>query len=150
MAGRNKKPAEVSTGKIGKDAKAHRLAEEERVKLGRESLVAPEWLSFEAQIEFNRVVDEAGQIGLLDNLDLSVLSIYCNAYYCYIELTKKIQSKGFGTRGASSTDISKQEKYVKQILQCSAKLGLATTDRLKIIVPAPKQAPKNKFEKYIQ
>lgn len=38
-----------------------------------------------------------------------------------------------------------QEKYIKQIMQCSTKLGLATTDRLKLIVPTKEETKENKF-----
>ena len=38
-----------------------------------------------------------------------------------------------------------QEKYVKQIMRCSTKLGLATTDRLKLVVPIREEPAENKF-----
>ena len=41
--------------------------------------------------------------------------------------------------------INVQEKYVKQIMQCSTKLGLATTDRLKLVVPIREEPAENKF-----
>lgn len=43
-----------------------------------------------------------------------------------------------------------QEKYVKQIMQCSTKLGLATTDRLKLIVPTKEDPKENKFIELIR
>jgi P27 family predicted phage terminase small subunit len=149
MAGRPRRTVATSTGKIGKAERLRRQNEEEKIKVGRDGLEAPEWLDEEAKEEFVRIVEEAGAIKLFDNLDLSVLAIYCNAYSCYRQLTEKIQEKGFGYNGASDSDISKQEKYVKQILQCSSKLGLATTDRLKLIVPVPEDNKKNKFLKYL-
>ena len=149
MAGRPRRPASISKQKMGKEERLRSQMDEEKIKVGREELTAPEWLDDEAKEEFLRVVEETGEINLLDNLDLSVLAIYCNAYSCYRQLTELIRQKGFRHGGASDSDISKQEKYVKQILQCSAKLGLATTDRLKLIVPAPEETKKNKFLKYL-
>ena len=149
MAGRPRRPASISKQKMGKEERLRRQNEEEKIKVGRDELTAPEWLDDGAKEEFLRVVEETGEINLLDNLDLSVLAIYCNAYSCYRQLTELIRQKGFRHGGASDSDISKQEKYVKQILQCSSKLGLATTDRLKLIVPVPEDNKKNKFLKYL-
>ena len=149
MAGRPPQRVATSKGKIGKDEILRRQIEEEKIKVKRDGLKAPEWLDDEARTEFVRVVEQADQIKLMDNLDLSVLAIYCNAFSSYVKITNLIQQKGFGSRGATNSDISKQEKYVKQILQCSSKLGLATTDRLKLIVPVPEDNKKNKFLKYL-
>ncbi len=119
---------------------------------------APEWLRDEAKEEFERVVGEAGKVDILDNLDLGILAIYCNAYSCYVDVSKLIQENGYlGMRTPKYDDYETvhpllivQEKYVKQIMQCSTKLGLATTDRLKLIVPI-KEAPKeNKFIELIR
>lgn len=149
MAGRRRKPTALSTGKIGNEERIRRQIEEEKIKVGREDLKAPEWLDNEAKVEFDRVVMETESINHLDNLDLSVLAIYCNAYSSYVKITELIRKKGFGSRGASDADISKQEKYVKQIMQCSSRLGLATTERLKLIVPAPEETKNNKYLKYV-
>ena len=55
----------------------------------------------------------------------------------------------FGEYETVSPWVSAQEKYAKQIMQCSAKLGLATTDRLKLIVPTKdEEQPINKYMKY--
>lgn len=155
--GRPRKIVDISTGKIGKDKIASRKQQEEKVKLERDQLVAPEWLSSTAKEEFERVVTEAGSINLLDNLDLGILAIYCNAYNCYVNLTNEIKQTGYlgeresryGTYETVHPLLSAQEKYVKQIMQCSTKLGLATTDRLKLIVPTKDESATNKYLKYL-
>ena len=142
MGGRQKKSASVATGKIGKEAIQAKLKQEEKLKLSRNGLTPPSWLDAFAAEEFSRVVDEAGNINLLDNLDLSILAVYSNAYSRYIEATKFINENGitgdretkYGIQEVVSPYVLAQEKYVKQIMQCSTKLGLATTDRLKLIV----------------
>lgn len=129
-----------------------RSAEESRLKLDRDDLVVPRWLSENliAHNEFVRVVEEAGKIGLLDNLDLSILAIYCKAYSSYVDCTKKIEICGYidANKGSVSPYVNAQAKYVEQIFKCSSKLGLATTDRLKLIVPGAEEVPENKFFKY--
>ena len=98
-----------------------------------------------------------GMLRLLDNLDLGILAMYCNAYDCYVDITEKIQKTGYlGIRKTANDKfqvvhplLSAQEKYVKQIMQCSTKLGLATTDRLKLIVPKKEESSTNKYLKYL-
>lgn len=157
MAGRPRKIVDISTGKIGKEEKARRKAQEEKLKLGRDQLIAPEWLTEEAKEEFLRVVTEAAAIDLLDNLDMGILAIYSNAYAAYVELSKQIQEEGYTVIRTSKYEtytavnplVQAQEKQVKQIMQCSTKLGLATTDRLKLIVPQKEEQTVNKYAKYL-
>ena len=40
------------------------------------------------------------------------------------------------------------DKAATQILKCSAKLGLATTDRLKLIVPTKEETKPSKFANF--
>lgn len=156
MGGRPKKSASVATGKIGKEAIQAKLKQEEKLKLSRTGLVPPSWLDVFAAAEFSRVVDEAGKINLHDNLDFSILAIYSNAYSRYIEATMFITENGltgdretkYGNYEVVSPYVLAQEKYVKQIMQCSTKLGLATTDRLKLIVPCEEMPATNKYLKY--
>ena len=151
--GRPRKVIDISTGKIGKENIKTRQETEKKLKAERKDLIAPDWLSESAKIEFNRVVSECDKINILDNLDLGVLAIYCNAYDGYIEATKKLEVEGVVKKKMTKTGevefinplVNVQEKYVKYIMQSSAKLGLATTDRLKLVVPVKEEKPENKF-----
>lgn len=154
MAGRSRKIVDISTGKIGKEKIRNRQEQEKKLKIDRESLIAPKWLSPNAKLEFERVVEEVSKINILDNLDLSVLAIYCNAYDGYIQTVEILNKEGLiqyketfngDTLAIAHPAINTQEKYVKQIMQCSTKLGLATTDRLKLIVPTKEEPKENKF-----
>ena len=79
---RPRKVVDISTGKIGKQARVARQVAESKIKIDRKQLEtgAPSWLSDGAAQEYNRVVREAGKIGLLDNLDMVVLAIYADNY----------------------------------------------------------------------
>lgn len=151
--GRPRKVIDISSGKIGKENIKNRQEAEKKLKAERDDLIAPDWLSENAKIEFNRVVGECDKISILDNLDLGVLAIYCNAYDGYIETTKKLEVEGLVKKKMTKTGeiefinplVNVQEKYVKYIMQSSAKLGLATTDRLKLVVPVKEEKPENKF-----
>ncbi|NLH46801.1 MAG: phage terminase small subunit P27 family [Acholeplasmataceae bacterium] len=158
--GRPRKKTAVATGKIGKQAAASRMRQEEELKLQRDALAPPAWLNEEAAAEFSRVVEEASKIDILDNLDLAVLAIYANAYTMYLQTVNKIAKFGltgkretlYGTYEVISPYVVAQDKYVKQIMLCSSKLGLATTDRLKLIVPTSDAGSKseNKFLRFVK
>ena len=56
MAGRPRKVIDISTGKIGKEAIKNRKIQEEKLKLGREQLKAPEWLRDEAKEKMQEIL----------------------------------------------------------------------------------------------
>lgn len=155
MAGRPRKVVEISTGKIGKQERLNRRVQEEEIKLDRKELEvgAPAWLSDNAAAEFNRVVAEAKKINLLDNLDLAILAIYADCYDRYVTASRELQKSGLAVEVKGqmypSAFITIADKMATQILKCSTKLGLAVTDRLKLIVPTKEEKSVNKFLKYL-
>lgn len=154
MAGRPRKSVDASVAKRGKKEKINRKIQEEKLKIDRDQLIAPDFLDEMAKEEFYRVVEETAKIDVLDNLDLSILAMYCNAYSQYIEVNEQIRntmpSLRYNDKGRSSPLINIQDKLAKQILSYSSKLGLATTDRLKLMVPNELAENKeNKFLKYV-
>lgn len=151
------RPIAVNKSNLSKKEIKSRIEQESKLKLSRNALIEPPaWLDNNGKAEFARVVYEAGQINLLDNLDLSVLAIYANAYSKYVESVIAIQNQGMTVKRVSRYDeyeslspwAAAQEKYVKQIMLCSTKLGLACTDRLKLIVPSAE--PEQKENKFLQ
>ena len=127
---------------------------EGKLKIDREGLTVPGWLQDDliAHNEFVRVVNEVDKIDILDNLDLSILAMYCKAYSSYVECTEIVDRTGYTVNTKSGKTISPyvtaQNKYAEQILKCSSKLGLSTTDRLKLVVPQTDEGPENKYLKY--
>ena len=157
MTGRPRKVVAISTGKIGKEKRLNREIQEKAIKLERDQLEisAPAWLSTEAADEYCRVVSEAGKINLLDNLDLGVLAIYADNYARYIEASDHLQNDGLTVMGANnlipSPYVAIADKCANTIFKCSAKLGLATTDRLRLIVPTrAEEREENKYLKYLK
>ena len=155
MAGRPRKVVGISTGKIGKQKRLNRKIQEEKLKLERDQLEkgAPSWLSSLAQEEYMRVVQEAGKVRLLDNLDLAVLAIYADNYDRYVQASSALQEYGL-TMESRKGEIP--SPYIKiagdaatQIQRCSTKLGLAATDRLKLIVPTEEEKSVNKFLRFL-
>ena len=157
---RPRKVQSLSTGKIGKEKIANKKEQEAKLKLGRTGLKPPSWLTKDGKKEFKRVVEATAKIEILDDLDLSTIAVYAQAYADYIEVTKLLEKVGkFYTKedGQGNTipcvhpAVNAQEKYSKTIFQCSSKLGLATTDRLKLVVPeAPAAKEENKIIRMFQ
>ena len=149
---RPRKVVDISTGKIGKEKIKNRQEQEENIKLQRDNLErgAPKWLDEIAAAEYNRVVAEAGKIDLFDNLDLSMLAVYADSYSRYRKSAEKIREIGMTIETEKGGEIISPyvviaDKAATQIQKCSAKLGLATTDRLKLIVPTKEPQKKINF-----
>lgn len=152
MAGRTRKITDLSTRKISKEERLNKKIQEEKIRLDREALEtgAPDWLCPDAADEYNRIVAEAKKIDLFDNLDLTVLALYADNYARYIDATRQIQKLGAVITSDTgkvflSPYIVVADKAATQILRCSTKLGLACTDRLKLIVPTKEEKSVNKF-----
>lgn len=148
-----RKAVGMSTGKIGKKNRLERARQEAALKINREGLEAgpPSWLDETARAEFERVVSEAAEINLFDNLDLSGLALYAGAFSRYIEAEKHLNEEGLviGKKQMPSPWLSVSEKAAAQILKCSSKLGLMVTDRLRLVVPK-KEEVKSPAEKWLQ
>jgi len=153
--GRPRKIVALSTRKISKQEKLERMRQEKNIRLDRDELMeAPEWLSEVAKEEFYRVVREAGKIPLLDNLDKNYLAIYADAFDRYVNASRKLQEHGdvVSTEKnglAVSPWLNVLTKAAKEMKDASKLLGLATTDRLRLIVPKVEEKPENKFLKYL-
>lgn len=152
--GRQKKVAAATKKHLSKRDKELREKQEKAIKVDR-NLEVPEAIQDDpiAVEEFIRIRDAAEKIDLWDDLDLSVLTIYCKSYSSYLEVTKAIEFNGYVVEGKHGERISPwvtaQSRYIDTIFRCSAKLGLSTTDRLKIVVPEA-ESEENKFIKYIK
>ena len=145
----------LSTAKIGKEKTMNRKRQEEELKIDRLAIEngPPEWLDETAAAEFMRVVHEAGKLPLFDNLDLSVLAVYAQNYSVFVEASTQLQKYGLVVKANGmpmpSPYVNVADKAAAKILQCSSKLGLAVTDRLKLIVP-DKGEVKNDVNKYLK
>ena len=152
--GRPRKIVAMSTGKIGKEKRKARAEGEKALKVSRNELKAPDWLPDKAALEFDRVCRNAAELGMLDNLDMAVLAIYADNYNRYVEASTQLSLHGhtFETdKGYKmpSPWVSILNQSAKNIFACSAKLGLAVTDRLKLITPVKEEKTVNKFIKFL-
>lgn len=155
--GRPPKLSVVSTGKIGKEKKLKREIAESKLKVARD-LKPPTWLTKDGKKEFKRVVKESEPLQLIDNMDLSILAIYCDAYSTYLSATNKLSDmnltvldeEGMVALNDTAKELLKIKKtQVDIIMQCSSKLGLATSDRLRLVIPHTEETEVNPFLKYL-
>ena len=152
-----RKVVDLSTRKISRAEKINRKRQEQELKIDREGIEgdggAPDWLDDVARKEFERVVHEAGKIPMLDNLDRSVLAIYASNYSKFVDAEKNLQKYGPVVKANGmpmpSPYVNVSDKAAAKVLQCSSKLGLAVTDRLKLIVPT-KEATSSPVEKWLK
>ena len=153
--GRARKVIDMQVGNISKQKKLNRKMQEEKIKIDRDALTAgaPSWLSERAAAEYNRVVREAESIDMLDNLDMAVLAIYADNYDRYLDAAEYLRENGQTYKGKFGPSMSPYVKIAEsaanQLMKCSTKLGLSTTDRLKLIVPEKESKEVNKFLKYV-
>ena len=127
------------------DLQGHRSKEEKEARIAgiqakTTEVKAPSYLNPEAKKEFDRVAN-ATNIG---ELDVAVLAVYADAWVQYRRLAKIIADHGaviVKKRVTGKVDIynnpalTAQAEYVHRIMQCSLKLGLAVTDRMRLAIP---------------
>ncbi|MBQ8697419.1 MAG: phage terminase small subunit P27 family [Schwartzia sp.] len=114
----------------------------------------PAWLDDVAREEFQRVVMEAAAIPLFDNLDRSILAIYAANYSRYVTAESELKRMGLlvkvNNMPIPSPYVNIADKAANQIMRCSSKLGLAVTDRLRLIVPTKADVKESPVEKWLQ
>jgi P27 family predicted phage terminase small subunit len=154
--GRPRKVVALSTGKIGKAEKLKRQAQESAVKIDRDDLErgAPDWLTDTAKEEYLRVVREAAKVPFLDNLDKHIVAMYADAVDKYISAAEKLHKFGDVIKTDAGLTVSPYLAVLKKaedtIFKCSSRLGLATTDRLRLIVPKVEEKSENKYLKFLK
>lgn len=147
---RPRKPTKLRTGNMTKEEKRKRQKQEEKLRLSNGDLfTVPDFLDNDAKREFKRVVKGLDELEVADNLDFAILAIYADAFSQYIKMTKAINKHGAVTDYTNAAGVTNktmsayvqvQQKYIDTIMKCSSKLGLAVSDRLKLIVPEPDES----------
>lgn len=151
MRGRNRKPVATLKGVITKKEREARLAQEKGLRLETDKLTPPDWLDDIGKAVFVDAVNEAAKINILDNLDAQILAVYANACSKYLSLEKVIRTSGVVLDGKRVNPyVNAQDKYAKQIMNCSIRLGIASVDRLRLKPPETDVKPVNKFLKFFE
>lgn len=133
-----------------------RQYQEEKSKVSR-VLKTPSWLNTEAVAVFEKIVELLNSIEVLDDLDVSLLAVYCDAYARVQKLSKIIDMQGYTVEKVSGSNITivpnpnikTLNDMQKTMIQSATKLGLLSIDRTKLIVNIPKKEEEDPFNDFI-
>jgi P27 family predicted phage terminase small subunit len=96
----------------------------------------PDWMGEVVQLEFNSIIDEYFNLGILSRLDLPSLNIYCQAYDDYVRLTKYTKENETQTNDkgieSSMPQIILRQKALDTVLKFATQFGLTVIARSKI------------------
>jgi len=152
MAGRKAMPThlKVVSGKshMTKEEVKARIEAEEQLTPKADKVKPPSWLSKEAKKEWKAIAPELIRLGLLTNIDINALAVYCDAVAKYAEAAKRLDEEGIiveytNARGATNlvrspwTQIASQ--YATIIRQFLSEFGLSPSARASLAIGNTKQ-----------
>lgn len=117
---------------------------EGEIKPNTDKVKKPSWLDETAANEWDRIVDELIELGLMTNVDVSALAIYCDTYSKYVQATESLNSgdlvvehtnKSGATNLVPSPFINIQAKYADIIKKFLGEFGLTPSARAKLALP---------------
>ena len=126
------------------DEVAARKAAAATLKREKINITPPEYLSSGALFIWNRVMNDTQQIELLDNLDVDILAMYCDAVDKYQTLSKIILS-GRVESAVDGDAMKMLQGWSRIISSCADKLGFTPGARARLIKKRAAAAPKDKF-----
>jgi phage terminase small subunit len=119
---------------LGKKEIEKRRKAEASLKVEADNVEAPFWLSPEAADEFNRLVGELTNIGLITNIDVSQLAMYCHHLDTFIKHRHELTIKEMDTLS-------------KQIRSWSVEFGFTPSSRAKLAMPKKEEKEVSPEEK---
>lgn len=145
-----RKSIKLCTGHYSRKQKLDKQQQESALKVSREQLTPPEYLSEKAKAVFRRVVEQAAKAGFLDNLDVDILADYSYSCSAFEDAAVDIGKKGALIRGKINPSVYLMDKAHKSMIQCSRTLGISSIDRLRLVVPKKADKKENKFLQLIK
>ncbi|CAM3411938.1 phage terminase small subunit P27 family [Pseudostreptobacillus hongkongensis] len=153
---RPRKPLELQKRNNTKAEIEERKFQEENSKVSR-NLKAPNWLNKNSKKIFEETVKLINSIEVLDDLDVSILSMYSDAYSRVQELTKLVDTEGYtviketkaGNMVIANPNLKTLKDMQKTVLDCAVKLGLNSIDRTKLIKYNPPKEELDEFSEFL-
>jgi P27 family predicted phage terminase small subunit len=148
MPGRKAMPIELllingNKNKLTKAEIESRRNAEAKLKPGSNNIKPPNWLNATAKREFKKLAHELDGIGLMSNVDVNQLAIYCRSYAKYIELQKGIEDP---ETGEVETDEKQLDILYKQLKGMAAEFGFTPSSRAKLAMPKEEEKEKSEEE----
>lgn len=127
-------------------------AEEQLNQLTPLQKTPPNYLTKEAKAEYKKLYPLINELPVA-NLDLSLLSTYCQSYADYQQATKEL-AKGdivtFTERGSKVNPWHRVKMDSYSVMNSIApKLGLTIDSRMKILTPKQESSVKDPFEEFL-
>lgn len=153
---RPRKALALQTKNLTKAEIEERTYQEEHSKVNREFKL-PTWLNKKAREIFKETVEMLNTIDVLDDLDVSLLAIYSDAYARVQEVTQLIDKEGYtiiketkgSTVAVANPNLKTLKEQQKTVLDTAVKLGLTSIDRTKLVKYNPKEVEKDEFADFI-
>lgn len=161
--GNQKQPINLIIAKGKKHLTRAEIEERQKTEIHTDhvNVKPPDYLNEEEVKEFYRISKILLDIGIITELDEDCLAHYLISNSSYIKYTKKIRALEDELLEAKRTDrkaklkseidtyLTYQDKALKQCRACANDLGLSISSRAKLVMPQPKDPPKeNKFNKF--
>ena len=161
--GNQKQPINLIIAKGKKHLTRAEIEERQKTEIHTDhvNVKSPDYLNEEEVKEFYRISQILLDIGIITELDEDCLAHYLISNSSYIKYTKKIRALEDELLEAKRTDrkaklkseidtyLTYQDKALKQCRACANDLGLSISSRAKLVMPQPKDPPKeNKFNKF--
>lgn len=161
--GNQKQPIDLILAKGKKHLTKAEIEERKSTEIHTDhiNVTAPEYLNEKQKEEFYRITKILLDIGIITELDEDCLAHYLISNSNYIEYTKKLNE--INTKLSKTRKLDKKKEYMSQIdlyliyqdralkqcRTCANDLGLSISSRAKLVMPKPKEQPKeNKFAKF--
>lgn len=110
----------------------------------------PAWLDAEARAEWERVVPQLAELGILATVDRGMLADYCAAHSLAVQATRRYQKDGLvvktkqGPLKHPMIKVAQEARAQARLL--AAEFGLSAASRTRISVPTSKNDPAKKKE----
>ena len=126
-------------GAMTKDEMNERLKIENALKGDNDKLVAPDFIRFDevANKKFDELVSELDKVGIINNVDVDLIAVYCDTWSKYVKATKMMVTQDLvdefdGSNKNVNPYIKIQQSYATQLVKISSLFGLSPVDRSKI------------------
>lgn len=133
-------------GNLTKDVIEKKQEQEQRMSdLQKLQIEPPEWLDETAKEEYVRIYPLLQELPIAD-LDLALVSTYCQTFSNYINATKRLAKESAIVETKQGTKLNQnytlQRDSLTALNSIAPKLGLSVDSRLKIFAPKEKTVDK--------
>ncbi|EFK79361.1 phage terminase, small subunit, P27 family [Ligilactobacillus salivarius ACS-116-V-Col5a] len=111
-----------------------RKKNEEKLKVSSNNLNPPSWLEPGAKKNFKRIVELMEPTGILSDVDIDILAVYCDTYYDYLSYKRKIRKTGNLIEGKVNPLIREKRNAASALTKYANMLGLTPSARASLAI----------------